>query len=133
MMKNKKGWLRIVEAFIAVLIVASILVIIVVRMPRQSEVDVHETQRFILTQVSTNETLRAEILDETAVDKIATKNFINKHIPVYWNFTIEVCEVSNICGMPFYIDKEIYADEILITSNLTKYSPKKLKFFIWEK
>lgn len=132
-MKNKKGWLRIVEAFIAILIVASILIIIVMRIPKQDEVDMHEMQRFILEQVSTNDTLRGEILDEARVDKDITKSFINRVIPAYWNFTIEVCEIDDICGMPFYIDKEIYADEILITSNLTLYAPKKLKFFIWEK
>ncbi len=48
-------------------------------------------------------------------------------------FTIKICEVSEFCGMPFSVDKDVYADEILITSNLTYYNPRKLKFFIWEK
>lgn len=132
MMRNKKAWLRIVEAFIAILLVASVLIILVVRAPKQDEVDMHEMQRFILEQVSMNETLRGEILDDTNVDKTETKAFISQSLPLRWNSTIGVCEVEEICGMSFYVEKEVYADEILISSNLTKYSPKKLKFFVWK-
>ena len=127
--KGKKGWIRIVEAFIAVLIVASVLILLVTRTPRGNQIEnVHETQRFILEQIAANETLRGEILNN---DNIQTENFIRSIAPVYWNFTTKVCEIEEICRMSFYLEKEIYADEILIASNLTKYSPKKLKLFVW--
>ncbi len=131
-MKRKKGWLRIIEAFIAVLIVTSVLTILVTRQQRQqNEVQqIYEMQRNILKQISLNETLRSEILQEK---KDSTENFIREVLPFYWNFTIKICEVSEFCGMPFSVDKDVYADEILITSNLTYYNPRKLKFFIWEK
>ncbi len=130
MMRNKKAWLRIVEAFIAILLIASVLIILVARAPRQEEVDTHEMQRFILEKVSVNETLRGEILSG---ERTETRDFIEKIIPKQWNFTVEVCEVGDVCGMPFYVEKEVFADEILISSNLTKYNPKKLKFFVWRK
>lgn len=130
-MENKKAWLRIVEAFTAVLIIASVLIIIAARQPKQDRTEnIHEMQRAILEQISLNDTLRGEILQEKD-DKI--KSFVEKTLPVYLNFTIRICEVDEICGMTFYIEREIYGDEILITSNLTFYSPKKLKFFVWEK
>ena len=127
-MKNKKAWIRIVEAFIAIMIVASVLIIMITRVPREDKVDVHEIQRFVLEQIAVNDTLRGEILEN---EKTNTEAFINENIPIYWNFTIEICEVEEICGMPFYIEEEVYADEILITSNLTYYGPKKLKLFVW--
>lgn len=129
--ENKKGWLRIVEAFISILIIASVLIIVASRQPKQDETEnVHELQRAILKQVSSNETLRGNILQGKEDN---TKKFIEKKLPVYLNFSIRICEINEICGMRTYVAKEIYGDEILIASNLTQYSPKKLKFFVWEK
>ncbi len=131
-MKSKKAWLRIVEAFIAVLLVASVLIILAVRTPQKQDKteNIHEIQRGILEQVSLNDSLRAEILGS---NKAGTELYINKNLPAYLNFTIRICETGEVCGMTYYIEKEIYADEILITANLTSYQPKKLKFFVWEK
>lgn len=130
-MRNKKAWLRIVEAFMAVLIVASVLIILAVRVPKQDRTEsIHNIQRNILEQISLNDTLRGEILQN---DKTNTELYIKKNLPVYLNSTIRICGVTEICGMPFYVEKEIYGDEILITANLTSYQPKKLKFFVWEK
>ncbi len=129
--KNKKGWIRIVEAFISVLIVASVLITISSRIPKQDRAEnMHDMQRSILEQVSSNETLRAEILEN---DKTKIESFIENNLPVYLNSTIRICEISEVCGMPFYVEKEVYADEILISANLTKFSPKKLKLFVWMK
>lgn len=129
--KNKKGWLRIIEAFISVLIVASVLIILSSRIPKQDRAEnMHDIQRSILEQVSSNETLRAEILEN---DKTKTESFVENNLPVYLNSTVKICEISEVCGMPFYVEKEVYSDEILITANLTKFSPKKLKLFVWMK
>lgn len=120
------------EAFIAVLIVASVLIAIAVsKVPkRDSSESVHELQRFVLEQISSNETARAEVLnkDTTRVDST-----IRELLPSNWEFTTKVCDVDEVCGMAKYTDKEFYADEILITSTLETYSPKKLKMFMWEK
>ena len=127
-MKNKKAWLRVVEASIAVLIVASVLFLLISRTPRETSDNIHDMQRHILEQVSLNETLRGEILRNDAGN---TNVFINNIKPPYWDFTTSICEVDDVCGMPFYVEEEVYADEILIAANLTHYSPKKLKLFVW--
>lgn len=128
-MKNKKAWLRIVEAVIAVLLVASILILMITKAPRQDTGEnMHGIQRFILEQISANETLRAEILQNQNSE---VNKSIGRLISPNWNFTTRICGVNEICGMPFYVEGNIYADEILIASNLTQYSPKKLKLFVW--
>jgi len=133
-MKNKKAWLRIVEAFIAVLIIASVLIAIAVtKAPKQNQSEnVHEMQRFVLKQISLNETARAEVLGLNK-DTTNVNYTIKGLLPVNWEFTTRICEVDEVCGMPFYSEKEVYADEILITSTLKTYSPKKLKLFMREK
>ncbi len=130
-MKNKKAWLRIVEATIAILIIASVLFIMITREPKKDPIDIHDMQRFILEQISSNDTLRGEILQGQTTAK--TDAFINDIKPSHWDFTIRICQVDEVCGMPFYVEKEVYADEILIAANLTHYQPKKLKLFVWAK
>jgi len=133
-MNNKKAWLRIIEAFMAVLIIASVLIIIMLRNPSQLDLadDIYVKQRFILRQVSFNDSLRGEILQGQTT---GTEDFIKTLAPGSWNFTIRVCNFDEICGIPesFNLEKEIYVDQILITSNLTYYNPKRLKFFVWIK
>jgi hypothetical protein len=143
MVKNKKAWLRIVEATIAILLLASVLAIMVVRIPRGDNAEnINDIQRFVLEQVSKNDTLREEILSGTVDNppKDKTDKFIGKLISYQWSYLdydFRVCEVEKACGIGAYPpgaeNKEIYSDEILITSNLTEYSPRKLRLFIWRK
>ena len=55
-MVGKKGWLRILEAFIAVIIIAGILLVIVSnqRTQKNFEEDMHNFQRAILLEISQN-------------------------------------------------------------------------------
>ncbi len=135
MIKNKKAWLRIVEAFFAILIITSVLLVIVTRQPiERDSYEIHNIERGILRQVALNESLRQYVLNE---DEDEIKSFVKDVAPVYWNFTIEICNIEGICAMEPYpksaLNKEIYADEILISSTLQEYNPKRLKLFVWER
>jgi hypothetical protein len=135
MIKNKKAWLRIVEAFFAIIMIIFVLLIIVTRQPiERDSYEIHNIERGILRQVALNDSLRRDVLNENE-EKIA--RFIRNVAPVYWNFTIEICNIEELCAMEPYpidaFDKDIYADEILISSTIENYNPKKLKLFVWEK
>ncbi len=60
-MMNKKGWLRIMEAFLAVLIVMSFMVINLSKENKKEDISeaVYEKQNYILSIISRNENLRA--------------------------------------------------------------------------
>ena len=59
---------------------------------------------------------------------------ISEMIPASWNFATKICDLDGICANPgTYENKNVYATEVLITSNLTMYNPKKLRFFVWGK
>ncbi len=135
MMRNKKAWLRIVEAFIAILIITSVLLVVVQNFPKEDKSEeIHKMQRLILEQISLNDSLRKEILDYDEIDnpdKEDTEAFINEIKPAYWNFEVRICEIEGICSTSEYIEKEVYADEIFISSTLQQYNPKKLKLFVW--
>ena len=63
--KNRRGWIRIVEAFTAILILAGIVLIVVgnqgIKKPDNSE-QIRNSEISILREVQLNETLRTEIL-----------------------------------------------------------------------
>jgi len=131
-MKNKKAWLRIFEAFVAILLVLGVLIVMVTRSysNKGGGESIQETQRFILEQISANDELRKDILQENNAHVNET---IVSMIPSHWNFETRICNLSAVCGMSNYIEKDVYADEILITGNLTFYNPKKLRLFVWMK
>lgn len=127
---NNKAWIRIVEAFIAIIIITSAFLIIIQNQTSKADIEkvIHEKQTEILNMISDNETLRAEILNE---DTIGTNQFITKVLPNNFGFDTNICELNEICPGDTPLDKQIYVSERMIASNLTKYSPKKLRFFIW--
>lgn len=131
LMNGKRGWIRVAEAFTAVLIVLSVLILMSTRAPRPDVAsNIHEAQRYVLEQISNNDSLRADILNN---DTDNVNLFVKNALPTYLNFTVRVCEIGQVCAMDSYVDKEIYADEILISSTLHDYNPKELKLFVWEK
>ena len=135
MIKNKKAWLRIVEAFVAILIITSILLVSITKFPEKDKSEeVYDTQRLILNQVALNDTLREEVLNSDG-EAIQTENFIRQIAPAHWNLEVKVCEIEQICKMENYIEKNVYVDEVLIASTLYEYpeNPKILKLFVWEK
>jgi len=67
--KNNKGWIRIVEAFIAVLIVIGAAIIVVgggIQIEGISE-KVYDIEISILREIQLNNTLRSEILETSGI------------------------------------------------------------------
>jgi len=136
MKKDKKGWLRIMEAFIAIVLVASVLVLFYVRSfenPRRAE-RVYEVEKAILEEISLDNELRAKVLEN---NEGFLRDYSEKRVAVSlpgFDFGIRICEPEEICQLENYNkEKEVYASERLISSILTKYEPKKIKIFVWRK
>jgi hypothetical protein len=131
--KDRKAWLRIVEAFLAILIIFGAVLVILAKQDPKADIGegVYERQRQILEIISKNDSLRSSIIAE---DNSKVNAAISTMIPPSWNFAINICNLDNICPNPgSYENKDVYATEVVITSTLTQYSPKKLRFFVWSK
>jgi len=130
---NNKAWIRIAEAFLAILIVIGVLLVIMSKQDTTTNISevIYERQDQILDLISENNTLREDII---IGDNIEVNNLIVKMVPSSWEFETKICEIDDICSMESSIyDRDVYAEERLITSTLTQYSPKKLRFFVWMK
>ena len=132
---NKKAWIRVVEAVVAIMIIMTVALIVITRQPVSGdfEDEIFEKQMRILDIISSKEDLRALIVQSNEEEKIIPEidNAIKEIAPANWKFSTKVCELDNICKNPKDVEGEVYVAERLITSTLENYNPKKLRFFVW--
>ncbi len=131
---DKKAWIRILEAFLAILIIMGAVLVIINKESVKSDIsdEVYQKQRQILDVISKNDSLREKII---IGENKEVNDTIYVMLPKNWNFSTRICELNKICNAdtPSDYERDIYTTEIIITSNLTQYSPKKLSFFVWSK
>jgi hypothetical protein len=148
-MKNKRGWIKIVEAFISILIIISVVLIVYDGGSTKTEdlsSQVYPIERAILKEVEFDSNLRESIL-EVPTDKLpldwekfeenglaGVKEKINGKVVSNLNCVAKVCALDeNICDLNEYIEKDVYAQSISIVANSDIYSPKQLKIFCYTK
>lgn len=128
-MVNKRGWVRIAEAFIAILLITGVLIYVYNQNKPESTKD-RELNNFasvLLDQVTSDVSLRQEILIEN-ISKV--QDFIYARIPSGLNFTVKICTIDDICN-PDKFRPEVYVSEKIVSANLTMYAPKKIRLFLW--
>lgn len=134
MMKDKRALLRIVEAVIAILIVAGVSAYLYNQQVRVSNIqeDIYNLEDSILREISSDNELREDILKGNLTNINKT---IELRMPGSLEFTTRICEPEDVCGMATYLGlkKDIYAKETFISATLETYSPKKFKIFVWIK
>ena len=144
---NKRGWIRIVEAFLSVLLITVVLVLVVNNQQtsqQDSSPKVYNYEIYILRLIELNDTLRSEIINVSNSVMPATSdnsttfpsdviNQINLAAPGALTCSAEICSTNSTCGFWLIMNKDIYAQRIFITSNLTTYNPRQLKLFCWPK
>jgi len=147
---NKRGWMRILEATVAVMIVSGVLIVVY---SRQTDGGVDQTDYFyslqkqILMDVSLRNDLRLNVLraveEEGNVDFEEVNDFIKGKIPVAFNYVIRICElgdvtdfckIDNVTVIREIRDKDVFVEEVVISAELCDdcYVPRKLRLFIWE-
>lgn len=132
-MKNKKGFIRLIEALFAILIIVGAVLILISNNLKNSDIseEIFEKQRYILNIISNNEAMRNEIINGQT--KLA-EDFIKKSIPINWEFSTCIAEIDAVCNNSPVSDRDVYVSETIISSSLTYYTnSKKLRFFVWRK
>jgi len=147
-MKNKKGWIRIIEAVIAVLLITGVLLVVISTgyLGRQDiSSKVYDAQVSVLRDIELNQKFRGLILaldvgdsqinwadfESNGLGDIVEK--IEKDMPNYLDCEATVCKLEDLCYASNVLDENIYAQSVAITADLKKYNPLQLKMFCWEK
>jgi len=138
--KNRKGWMKIFEASIAITLVMGFMVLVysqtIEKAPPGENLMVW--QNSVLDNLKKRPELRQEILDhpETVCDPdeggLAYSFILARITKMFpgFGFSCRVCDPGEICGIQSY-HKEVYSEERIIAATLTKFSPKKIKLFAW--
>ena len=143
-MKNKKGWIRIIEAFVAVLLILSIILLVIEKnsFGEEPSGEIYEIENSILRTIQLNNSLRAAVLGELTlpVDSLGNSpqivwDKILEKTPSHLTCFAKICAIDSDCDFEgsSEIKKNIYSQAIPIFANLNTYSPRQLKLFCWAK
>ena len=132
-MVNKKGWLRIVEASIAIMIIFGILLVVNNKSQFSVQNDLTPLTTPLLEEVARNVSFRNQVITQGSAAEPTLRDFVATRITQSTiKFDVAICDVSAICNLPSYpVDaSEVYAGERIISGTLTSYQPKKIKIFL---
>ena len=140
-MKNKRGWIKIVEAFVAILLITGVVLIVIGKGDvgtDDSFSTIHDIEISILRDIQLNDALREDILLASPLP-IMWSNFpsgvearIIEKTPSQLECAAQICNLEDECVLD---DKEtdVFAESVIISATLDTFSPRNLKLFCWRK
>lgn len=145
--KNKKGWIEIVEAFVAILLIVGVILIILnkgyIEKRGISETVVYEVELSILREIQKNDTLRTDISNAPEPLPIewdderfpaSVKDKIIARTPTYLECIGKICSMTEVCNLretEEIKEKDIYAQSGTIVSTLEGVYYRQLNLFCW--
>ncbi len=145
--QNKNAWLRIVESFTTILLIATVLLLILNKTSlseSEKAEQISDRAYAILREVQLNNTLRASVVNVDVTGKIIWGNFnetnglsllkemITDRVPKQLICEAQLCELSDECVLETNVDGSIFTRSALLSATNEMYNPKRLKLFCWE-
>jgi len=140
---NKKAWVRIVEAFLAIMLIVGVLLIILSRdyaKDADSSERAYKEELSVLREIQLDRSFRQSIIGLLTLP-VEWENFpqnLKDKINEIQGYTCEakICSFDVECELDYYPDKNIYSQAVLISADTiqgtAKYSPRQLRIFCWE-
>jgi len=132
MMKNRRGWVAIIEMSLAIVILFSFFVLAFENPLEKNKKDYSGVAQEILYQVENNESLRTDIRD---MQDIVVEQFLREDIKKFdssVNLSVCTAEIGPLCSSPRVPEnKEISAYDFFVFNKVTGQDSKKLKVFLW--
>lgn len=135
-MNNRRGWLRIVEATVAIVFVLSVLFVLYTRERPTTSTILDERARSTLEEMALNASLRKAILEASDLsDEAQIATYARAYVPSYLSYELRVCAVDDVCGKSYYDSHEVFAAERIIAADVQSTAdptdPRKVRLFIW--
>jgi len=140
--KNKRGWIKIMEAFISILLIVAVALIIINKGysgRRDLSPEVYALEISMIREIQLNNSLRKEILEIASLPangtdipaNVTTK--INALTPNYLTCEAKVCNLNSVCNLALpSATGNVYVKTGFIAGNLNIYAPRKINMFCWE-
>ena len=133
-MVNKRGWMRVAEACIAILIVLAMLLILNRTRVSEGPADLTTTIPPILDEIARIESFRQKIISEDSGIQTELDTFVKGRLPQLGvEFKLLICATTDPCTLVSPPTKDVYTDERIIGSALadSHSNPKRLRLFVW--
>ena len=147
-MVGKKGFLRIVEASMAILIILGALFVISSRKEIENRADLSSILRKLLDEIAKDQEMRQKVVyyDLSKYRNETPNNQTLKEIALFLderinnpilNYSISICRADEVCPIynQFPVDSpaDIYAAERIVTTTPNQESgeKRKIKIFLW--
>lgn len=130
LMKQKKGWTKILEVFVAIVLLASILSLILQDQNQETNnfERIYKKQNTAYQIIQNNNSLRSDVLSGKATKEI--NSTINNTL-AEMDCKAKICPIKKDCNINIDKQQESYAQETILYANETHYKPKKLKSVCW--
>jgi hypothetical protein len=146
LIKNKKGWIRLIEVFISIVLLIGVLLVVASKTNSINKNDlnneIYKSEIAILRDIELNNTLRNEILSVTPplewdyfgdAGLQDVKSRIIYLSPLIFECKAKICLIDDkACILDGLSGENVYAESVIISGNLTLYSPRQLKLFCME-
>lgn len=141
---NKKGWVEIIEAFIAILLIVGVLLIVISRNSSSSNQDistrVYNSEITIIRAIELNDSLRDKVVKSPVPVEWDNESFpadvkskITALTPSYLTCVAKICSTSDSCFLSSYSQQNVYSQSSLISGTQLTFTPRKLNLFCWAK
>ncbi len=145
-LKSKGGWIKLVEVFVSILLLSGVLLIVANRSidnGANMQEQISSKEFAILRDIELNDALRTEIIGvsegnlpvswgdfETSLSNVEQR--INELTPVNLECSAKLCAFGVECTLDIAEEigeSNIYAESVVIFSDVNDYSPRELKMF----
>lgn len=153
-MRGTRGWIRILEATIAVMIIAGVMLVTYTGQEGR-EVTIEEYSESVQTEILADLVLRQDLrlaVLNTEKDKLSDENYrivndyVASQVPDGFGYLLRICNLSSssdYCKMTSdayvaTLEKDVYVEETIVGAEVGAgsgeevYSPKKVKIYFWE-
>ena len=137
---NKKGWIKIVEAFLAIVVLLGFLFIILAQYNFSDEgvVTLKENNDVLLEGIQSNSSLRNSVFSiETPAHSDDggfpedLKEYLEEETLAGSSCLLYICGIEDSCPIREEVSNDVYSSEVFIFSGTNVYSPRKLKIFCY--
>lgn len=141
-MVNKKGYIKTLEAMIAVIMIVVISYMLIpsaAEAPPEVPSVLKGAQKIITQSVQLNETIRGLITKKyyTGYEKCemlaGINEIITKYAPLGYDYTCAVCSKPGECLACTPIEKNIYMTDVLVASSEEQQNVKIVRIWFWTK
>lgn len=137
---EKRGWIRVVEAFVAILLIAGMVLSLLgggYIKKEDKSLQIYGVENGILRDIQNNDTSRIEVLNENLTMPaewsnvpVSIRERVQLDPPNYLICTAKICDIGDSCLLSGTRQEDIYVRSALFSGLTTS---RQLKIFCWEK